>query len=178
MEIYGFVLITRDEAKNMGLPQASGMFEELYNLMLLETRGGNKGNLRFGEALNMTRFEKEISFLNRYFVFKKISEVDSEKVMNNFLNKSFTEAYNEENRDQEQDQESGLRELENQQEFKKMKPRVRKIGKKIKLVQSTTDEQEEQKSEPEQEPIIILNTNPSKKTAVKKKPRKLVIQEE
>ena len=53
---------------------------------------------------------------------------------------------------------------------------MRKIGKKIKLVQ--TDEQEE--PEPEPEPIIILNSNiqPSTKNVVKKKPRKLVIQEE
>ena len=34
----------------------------------------------YGSALKMTSFEKKISFLNRYFVYKKIREVNTEKV--------------------------------------------------------------------------------------------------
>ena len=34
----------------------------------------------FENAANMTAFEKKISFLNRYFVYKKVREVNTEKV--------------------------------------------------------------------------------------------------
>ena len=34
----------------------------------------------YGSALKMTSFEKKISFLNRYFVYKKIREVNTEKI--------------------------------------------------------------------------------------------------
>jgi len=35
----------------------------------------------YGEAKNMTSYEKKISFLNRYFVYKKIRHVNTSKVM-------------------------------------------------------------------------------------------------
>ena len=84
MEDYGFVLMTRDDAKRMGLPESSGMFIELFNAMMDEvSRYPNKKE--YGEATHMSRFEKEISFLNRYFVYKKVRSVDAAKVANSFL---------------------------------------------------------------------------------------------
>ena len=41
----------------------------------------------YGDAPNMTKYEKDISFLNRYFVFKKVSERNAEKLTNVFLGK-------------------------------------------------------------------------------------------
>lgn len=187
LEIYGFIIITREEAKNMGLPQGTGMFEELYDLMKNENNKGYKGNsLRFGEALNMSKYEKEISFLNRYFVFKKISEVDSEKVMKNFLNKSFSEAVEEENK-------SELL-LKTQKEFatEKIKPRVRKTGRKILLIPATeANEEEEVEKVVEEIPIPpapapvpqssekkIKNPEEKKKNVQKKKKLLLTIEED
>jgi hypothetical protein len=40
-----------------------------------------KNNKLYGEAAFMTREEKEISFLNRYFIFRKTHDVNSEKVV-------------------------------------------------------------------------------------------------
>jgi hypothetical protein len=34
----------------------------------------------YGKALNMTEEEKKISFLNRYFVFKKVRTVNTDKI--------------------------------------------------------------------------------------------------
>lgn len=85
MEKYGFALVTRDEAKIMGLPEGSGMFVELYNKMLSEVNRDPKKENDYKTALNMKKFEKEISFLNRYFIFKKIRTINAEKLTRSIL---------------------------------------------------------------------------------------------
>jgi len=80
MENYGFTLITRDEAKSLGLPEGSGLFSELYNIMQDEIKRSPMKRDDYGSAITMNPNEKKISFLNRYFVFKKISHVNAEKV--------------------------------------------------------------------------------------------------
>ena len=72
IENYGFSLISDEEAKKLKLPNATGMFSELYN----EMNQYHKENKDYQSALNMTPDEKKISFLNRYFVFKKVRTVD------------------------------------------------------------------------------------------------------
>lgn len=79
---YGFKLLTRDEAKEHGLPNGSGMFNELFILMEEEAKR-NRSTLKqneYGNALSMNSYEKKISFLNRYFIYKKISTVNAEKM--------------------------------------------------------------------------------------------------
>jgi hypothetical protein len=71
MKTYGFDLITDIEANKMNLPYNTGMFSDLYSKMNSE-----KNKTDYKGAIHMTDEEKTISFLNRYFVFKKISQVD------------------------------------------------------------------------------------------------------
>ena len=79
MEDYGFILVPREDAQKMGFPEGSGMFIELYNLLVNEiSRFPFKSN-EYGKSINMTSREKEISFLNRYFIYKKIRNVNAEK---------------------------------------------------------------------------------------------------
>jgi hypothetical protein len=80
MENYGFMLITRDEAKSIGLPEGSGLFGELFNQMLDESKTRKYKKNPYGSALEMNYNEKKISFLNRYFVYKKIRHVNAEKI--------------------------------------------------------------------------------------------------
>jgi len=80
MENYGFKLLMRDEAKSLGLPEGSGLFSELYTLMQKEVEKNPFKKNDYGSALEMNSNEKRISFLNRYFVFKKISNVNDEKI--------------------------------------------------------------------------------------------------
>jgi hypothetical protein len=61
------------------------MFRELFNIMVNEARTNKYKESEYLDALNMSANEKEISFLNRYFIFKKISNVDAEKVANSFI---------------------------------------------------------------------------------------------
>jgi hypothetical protein len=81
MERYGFVLISSEEANKIGLKSGSGLFESLFktmtdNLKSIKTKFGNT----LDAALNMSEAEKNISFMNRYFIFKKNLTVDAKKV--------------------------------------------------------------------------------------------------
>ena len=85
MDKYGFSLITRDEARNMGLPEGSGMFQELYNEMKQEIKKNPKKEKDYKDAINMKSYEKDISFLNRFFVYKKVSTRNAEKLTTSLL---------------------------------------------------------------------------------------------
>ena len=100
MQNYGFALIDNEEAKKMGFPAGSAMFEALFNQLLYES---NNPTIKrdFELALNMKPYEKEISFLNRYFIFKKIRNVDAEKIMTNLMNELPDEVQYEEEKTQE-----------------------------------------------------------------------------
>lgn len=85
MKNYGFELITDDESRTMGLPSPTGKFNELFNSMKEEikrekrSRRKTKLETEIGTALDLELSEeqKQVSFLNRYFVFKKVNNVDS-----------------------------------------------------------------------------------------------------
>ena len=79
-ELYGFKIIDREEAKSLGLPEGSGLFSELFINMQEQIKINKYKEKDYGSALKMTSFEKKISFLNRYFVYKKIREVNTEKI--------------------------------------------------------------------------------------------------
>ncbi len=80
MEDYGFVLPGQEEARSMGLPHGAGLFDELFRTMLNDIDRDRQGVTDYGVAKNMSIEEKRISFLNRYFVFKKVRNVNAEKV--------------------------------------------------------------------------------------------------
>ena len=77
MENYGFVLAPREEAQKMGLPNSTGLFNELYFDMEEQAKKSRYFKNDIGQALNMTSGEKQISFYNRYFVYKKVRDVDT-----------------------------------------------------------------------------------------------------
>ena len=75
LENYGFTLLKQDEVNELGLPSSTGLFKELYGAMIEQ---GKKN--KYGKARDMTPGQKRISFLNRYFIYKKIRSVDADKV--------------------------------------------------------------------------------------------------
>jgi hypothetical protein len=80
MANYGFQIIDREEAAGMGLPSGSCLFSELFDFMLEEI-ARNPGKAKdYGQAPFMSSIEKNISFLNRYFVYKKVRNVNTETV--------------------------------------------------------------------------------------------------
>ena len=64
MENYGFKPLTNAEAKDLGLPAGIGNFKQLYE----------------DKKYHMNSSERQISFYNNYFVFKKVRSVDAEKI--------------------------------------------------------------------------------------------------
>jgi hypothetical protein len=82
---YGFVLVTKDEALQLRLPNNTGLFSELYEDMKNEIKRNPRVESDYKEAPFMTSIERSLSFLNRYFVFKKTTNVDANKISKMFL---------------------------------------------------------------------------------------------
>jgi hypothetical protein len=164
MEAYGFKLISREEANDMGLPSGSGLFSELFINMLDEIQRNKFKASLYCEAPNMTSFEKEISFLNRFFVYKKVREVNVDKLQLELG--EYEEAIV-----QREKEETKKAVVVAKEEDTKLRPKIRKLSKKILLVAATeaVDEQKDQVKLTEQ--AIKKKT---KATEVKK-PKKLLI---
>jgi len=80
MEDYGFVLVFKNECIKMGLPDSTGMFSELFANMENEIKRDSTLADEYGKGIFMTEEEKQISFMNRYFVFKKVRNVNTDKI--------------------------------------------------------------------------------------------------
>ena len=76
MEKNGFVLLTETEYKQLNMPNSYGSFEQLYNYMTTELKKNNQLLKKIGMANALSDEEKQISFLNNYFIFKKIRNVN------------------------------------------------------------------------------------------------------
>ena len=130
MENFGFIMATREEAKTMGFPEGSGLFSELFNLLLDESKKKKPVKSQYGTALSMTSYEKKISFLNRYFVYKKIRTVNAEKIALDQLDETQEQSAME-NRASKQAVSVAKAEI------KATKPKVRKLSSKLVLVAAT-----------------------------------------
>jgi hypothetical protein len=165
MENYGFSVITREEAHNLGLPEGSGLFIDLYNdMMNMISKNKNIKN-EYGLADKMNSNEKKISFLNRYFVYKKIIHVNAEKIELDSLDESIIEE---------------KREQKKEKEPKKIKSKVIKLNKKLVLQEDKAEPEAEPESEPEIEPEReaekekIIKEKKTKPITLKKKSEKEV----
>jgi hypothetical protein len=85
LESYGFVLLSQDESHGMGLPSSSGGFDQLYNKMIDDLKSKRINYSDIGRSDKLSVEEKEVSFLNKYFVFKKIRDVNAEDVSRIFM---------------------------------------------------------------------------------------------
>ena len=108
LENYGFDLVTPEEAETtlmFPMPDGTATFDGLFHHMELECknkqrgdggeeaggRGGSGGewNRRcqqeYGSALYMTPQEKQISFYNRYFIFRKNRNINAKQLKSSFL---------------------------------------------------------------------------------------------
>ena len=135
LEDYGFTIITKDEANHMKpdpLPNGTGMFSELFEMMESEIKETNgKARAYYGKAANMSEEEKDVSFMNRYFIFRKVRSVNAAK-----LEKHFIKKFNFDEEDEEESRE--MRELKGQIEILEkeempVKKRIRKLKAKIVL---------------------------------------------
>ena len=132
LENYGFKLIDREEAVSIGLPEGSGLFGELFMNMIEEVKKNKNKSKDYGEAINMSDYEKKISFLNRYFVYKKIRNVNTDKVEMDFSDYNYSEIEN----NNEQTKQAVIVSREFEKDTKK-KSKIRKLAKKLILDPAT-----------------------------------------
>ena len=88
MSNYGFVALSNEENNSIGFVKSNGSFEQLFRLMENEIRV-TKEKI-YGKSLQMSNEEKQISFLNRFFVYKKtrsISQEEMQKLYNQYVKK-------------------------------------------------------------------------------------------
>ena len=130
MENYGFVLINTEEASKCDLPHGSGMFSELFTMMENEIENNPRRRNDYGKALSMNSDEKWISFMNRYFVFRKVHSVDAEKIYKQFVSKEMINDYKKEEEKMAKKIEKEEEKEDPEQDVPK-KEKPRKIGKKI-----------------------------------------------
>ena len=81
MEDYGLQVLNRDEAQELGLPDGEGLFSDLFTSLSNKSSSQKKEFEQYKEALNMNEYEKKISFLNKYVVYKKVRIVNTQKVI-------------------------------------------------------------------------------------------------
>jgi SAM-dependent methyltransferase len=100
LENYGFVLVSSEELKkiNSSITNGTGLFNDLFNQMNNDIKNISSIRSSYGDAPNMSDDERMISFLNRYFIYKKVRKIsDVEKVSLNLQHKYVNEEkYDEE----------------------------------------------------------------------------------
>lgn len=135
LENYGFTLITREEAKDMGLPSGNGSFGDLYRIMEKECGTQRKKCNDYGDALDMSQDDKFISFLNKYFIYKKTHNVDAKEVSINLMGEMVEEETLEEKESKKA--EEAVKSVI--AITKASKPVVKKLKKRLKLVESKSE---------------------------------------
>jgi len=78
MEDYGFVPLSKAEITSMNIVDTNASFELLFRNMEREIRENPK--VYYGQALNMSKEEKTISFFNQFFLYKKVRNISLEQL--------------------------------------------------------------------------------------------------
>jgi len=91
MATYGFALfqpaVESGQPKKGEFKRGTGLFKDIYADMVEELKQNPHLN-EYKKATEMKEDEKFISFLNRYFIFKKVNEVDTANLFKNIFNQA------------------------------------------------------------------------------------------
>lgn len=100
LENYGFVPLTNEELIAKGFANSVGSFSELFEIMKDEISKKRLKKQDIGDAINMTTDEKRISFLNNYFIYKKIRAPNARELTLNTLSKVSVQKEEEEGKEE------------------------------------------------------------------------------
>jgi hypothetical protein len=127
---YGFSLLKKEEAISIGMPNGSGLFSELFAEMETELKQNPRKEPDYKRSPYMSTDEKWISFMNRYFVFKKTHNVDAERIYKQFVSKKMLSDL--EKQTEEYEDELELANKVAKEAIKETKkPKIRKLTKKM-----------------------------------------------
>ena len=87
--------------------------------MQKEAKENKINKKRLGKALQMTEYEREISFLNNYFIFKKIGNPDAKSIANRYIDNIVVD--------------DDITEQEKETMVKEKKIKIKKLPKRFKL---------------------------------------------
>ena len=127
MENYGFVPINDNEAQRL-ISNGIGSFERLFDIMEDDIEQNRLKRSDIGKAINMTQNEKTISFLNNYFIFKKVRNPNAVELTNQVL--TISQQQEELNKEDTEEVKSNLNKIN---KTKVNKRKVKKFKKKLKL---------------------------------------------
>ena len=167
LENYGFVLLERDEARSLGLPNSIGNFDQLFYEMKSQIKTKKLKAADVFSAPDMTTDEKKISFLNKYFIFKKIRDVNAEEVARVMTDQS-VEQVREEEKESVQINKSLPKRTKPTVKKIKSKIKISKSKKKLKIKKPTQKPQEELTPIPEEKSVAPAPGETPSKT---KKPK-------
>jgi len=154
MTAYGFEILSREEANEFGLPEGCGLFNELFLHMLDEISKNKYKAKDYGNAPMMSSIEKKISFLNRYFVYKKVRVVNTESIELELGEYNETAAL--------RDKKDTKHAVEVAEEVENTnKPKIRKLSKKLLLVAAT--------EAIDKQPIVVKSSKSTSKKETKEK---------
>jgi len=80
LQLYGFEVIGPTECKEFGVFTGIDSFQRLFAKMQNHVDKKKLHVKKIGTALEMSDYEKKVSFLNNYFIFKKVRNVDASNV--------------------------------------------------------------------------------------------------
>jgi hypothetical protein len=86
LENYGFVPLSDNEAQRIGFSKSIGTFDSLFDIMKEDIESGKIDKTDVGKAINMSVNEKTISFLNNYYIFKKVRNPNAKEITDRILN--------------------------------------------------------------------------------------------
>ena len=112
------------------MPNGSGLFSDLFTNMKLEIEMNSFKEKNYGSSVFMSLQEKHISFLNRYFIYIKINNVDTNKIVIDQEDFDQMEILKNE-MDTKEAIEIG------KEEVQKFKPKIRKLNRKLILIPAT-----------------------------------------
>ena len=170
MENNGFVLLNETEYKQLNLPGSMGNFEQLYNFMNTEIKSNNYLLKKLGNSAQLSTEEKQISFLNNYFIFKKIRNVeyDPEEIVS-----KKQELQEKELQDEQIGEFKKIDELFEEEEKEKIDEKSKKLASKYLKETQDLEEKLEQQLEESKVPVKIkLSIDEKIKLAEEKKKAK------
>ena len=122
MENYGFVVAPLKDVKKMGFGNSIGSFRDLFDDMEEDIESKKIKKADIGDALLISSKEKRLSFLNNYFIYKKVHSVNAAQEELHYLAKK--DGTEEEKKEVEKEEESPT---------PKQVRKVKKYKKKVKL---------------------------------------------
>ena len=149
LENYGFVIAPKDDLIRINIKNGIGMFSELFKILQQNLQSKKDNQNYYGTADKMSPEEKQISFLNKYFIFKKVRNVDAKEIYNLFVtSETVHEKLAESNKE--------IQELEKQSE---------EMDKEYEeLLDSQKEEQQPVEPKEDPNPIIKIKPKKNKKT--------------